>query len=136
MLSSAADFKDIRSSFMEKEKQFVSFTARKSRVIKMLISIVIAFAICWFPVYCIQFIKYFNPYFMRCSLPQYAQLITFFMQYSNSAINPLLYYGFSMTYRKGFLKEDRGIRFTVQQRILAQTLSLVQAHPLYAKRRC
>ena len=121
MLLSAVDFKDIKSSFIEEEKQFVSFTARKRRVIKMLISIVIAFAICWFPVYCIQFMLYFNPYFMRCALPQYAQFIAFFMQYSNSAINPLLYFGFSMTYRKGLInafpccfKEDRRTRLCIR----------------------
>ena len=82
-----------------------SMATKKRRVIKMLISIVIVFAMCWFPVYCIQFIMFFNPYYKRCptSMPPYAYFIAFFMQYANSAINPLLYFGFSMSYRKGYV---------------------------------
>ena len=94
-----------RTSQAKHRPRISSSITKKRRVIKMLISIVIVFAICWFPVYCIQFIIYINPYYKRCptSMPAYAYFIAFFMQYANSAINPLLYFGFSMSYRKGFI---------------------------------
>ena len=68
--------KDMLSSVAE--KQFLSTTANNRSVIKMLIFIVIAlYEICWFPIYCIKFIHYFNHYFMRSVLLQYAQFISF-----------------------------------------------------------
>ena len=77
---------------------------RRSKVITMLIAIVSSFAICWFWVFLLQFLAYFHPYYVKCpsALPSWAFGFAIFMQHCNSAITPLLYFGFSYTYRRGF----------------------------------
>lgn len=76
---------------------------RTKRVINMLVCIVAAFTISWLPVNLIQVLNFFHPYFIRCqmAMPHWAYSIAFFMQYANSALNPLIYFGFSKTYVKG-----------------------------------
>ena len=81
----------------------------RPRVITMLVTIVASFAICWFPVFLIQFLIYFHPYFMACpsALPEWAFVFGFFLHYCNGAITPLLYFGYSFSYRKGFKETFR-----------------------------
>ena len=54
------------------------------------------------PVYLIQFLTFFHPYYSRCrhSIPDWAYATCYFMQYANSAIDPLLYFWFSSHFRK------------------------------------
>ena len=79
-------------------------TNTKRRAVKMLIALVLTFAVCWLPVFIVQFMLYFHPYYSKCkeAVPLWVYFIGFTMQYSNSAINPTLYFTFSKSYRKGF----------------------------------
>lgn len=106
---------------------------RKQRVIKMLVCIVIVFAICWLPVNCIQFITFFNPYVVRCpqSIPDWSIFLAFLLQYANSAINPLLYFGFSHTYRNGF-KRTFSFLFSAKNQ---KTRSRPESFALFSRRR-
>lgn len=76
---------------------------RKRRVIIMMFTITIVFATCWFPLFLLQFLGTFNETFMKCpgSIPTWVYGIPFIFQYSNSAINPFIYFTFSQTYRNG-----------------------------------
>ena len=76
---------------------------RKRRVIRMLVAVVMNFAICWLPVHLIQFLSYFHPYYSRCHQAlQKAANFGYIMQYANSSINPMLYFLLSASYRNGF----------------------------------
>ena len=77
-----------------------------ARVVKMLLALVITFALCWLPVYLVQFFMFFHPYFVRChrEMPELAYFVAFFMQYANSAVSPCIYFAFNQTYRKAFKK--------------------------------
>jgi len=79
---------------------------RKNRVVKMLLIVVITFAICWLPVFVMQFFMFFFPYFEHCpyNMPREAIFVAYFMQYANSALNPLIYFGFSKSYRNALKK--------------------------------
>lgn len=76
---------------------------QKKKVLKMLVCVIMVFAVCWFPVFCSQFLIFFNPYYLRCpfSFPQWLQFLAFFMQYLSSAVNPLVYFAFSYSFRVG-----------------------------------
>ena len=77
-----------------------------ARVVNMLLALVITFALCWLPVYLVQFFTFFHPYFSRChhEMPELVYFVAFFMQYANSAISPYIYFAFNQTYRKAFKK--------------------------------
>lgn len=89
----------------------------KNRIIKMLILIVIVFAVCWFPVFLLQFLLFFDPGFSKCPymMPRWMYSVAFFMQYANSAIRPMIYFGFSDSYRKSFISTFKPL-FAVKRR--------------------
>lgn len=75
----------------------------RQKVVKMLITVVSLFCICWLPLYVYQFISFFA----REKLPCFDSSLTFyftslFLGHSNSAINPFLYALFHRKYRQGF----------------------------------
>ncbi|XP_065651570.1 substance-K receptor [Hydra vulgaris] len=75
---------------------------RKRRVIRMLVAVVMNFAICWGPVHIIQFLSYFHPFYIQCQQAlRKAAYFGYVIQYANSSINPMLYFLLSVTYRKG-----------------------------------
>lgn len=97
---------DERSSTRAIQKSVMnSGKKHKKRVIRMLMTVVLGFALCWLPVYIIQFVTFFHPRFMNCPqmISPWAIFFAFFMQYANSALNPVIYFTFSRTYRKGFI---------------------------------
>ena len=77
---------------------------QKKKVIKMLVCVLMVFAVCWFPVFYAQFLVYFTPVYLKCpsSFPQWLRFFAFFMQYLSSAINPFVYFVFSNSFRSGF----------------------------------
>ena len=92
-----------KSIFISKNKDCAQFGFNKQRVIKMLVAIVIVFALCWLPVHVLQLIQTFIPYYKRCpgAIPNWAPYFAYFMYYGNGAINPVLYFVFNPTFRKG-----------------------------------
>lgn len=87
-----------------------SVSSKKFRIIRMLVAIIICFVVCWSPVYIIQFVTLFHPYYANCpdAIPAWIHIIALCMQYCNGALNPMLYFVFSKTYRRG-LKLSLGI---------------------------
>ena len=79
--------------------------ARKDRskavkVIKMLVIIVVVFAVCWLPVYLTQFVMFFaRP---ECQVSPNLSFIGFFLSHANSALNPVIYWIFNDNFRTGF----------------------------------
>ena len=106
---------------------------RKKKVIKILICVVLVFAICWFPVFFAQFLSFFTPHYSQCptAFPRWLQFFAFFMQYLGSAINPYIYFTFSNSFRTGFKhaiwwrvsRSNRSRRSTTQASFAMSVLS-------------
>ena len=74
----------------------------KKKVLKMLLAVVILFALCWLPVYVTQFISFFGGENFPCGPPHPLPFMGYFLGHANSAINPAIYVIFNSNYRKGF----------------------------------
>lgn len=73
--------------------------AHNRKTVKMLIILVIAFALCWLPAHVIHLMTYF---WYDQFLPHLAILLSFWACHSHSAINPLLVAFLGGSYRKAF----------------------------------
>ena len=76
---------------------------RERNVLKMSIAIVLVFAICWLPCSTWLFLTFFPPdstMISSCGF-QYFGSISFFLAYSNCAINPCIWFIFSGNYPQG-----------------------------------
>ncbi|XP_068743187.1 QRFP-like peptide receptor [Montipora capricornis] len=80
----------------------VNINNSKKRVVKMLVTVTLFFAICWFPLHTIHYYMYFNSQSYEC-LSLYVILLSFWLGHANSAINPVLYVIFNKTFRRAFL---------------------------------
>lgn len=76
---------------------------KKKRVVQMLITCTIFFAICWLPLHVLHYYIYFDIETYRC-LPALVILGGFWLGHANSAVNPCLYVIFNRTFRRAFLK--------------------------------
>ena len=78
-------------------------------VLKMAVTIVVLFAICWGPVniYIFIFIFVWNWDVPRCVLPAFPFIAEFFA-HTNSAINPFVYFGFVENYRRSLRNAING----------------------------
>ncbi|KAL9984829.1 hypothetical protein ACROYT_G007165 [Oculina patagonica] len=74
----------------------------KKKVLKMLMTVVILFALCWLPVYISQFIYFFDKKNFPCGPPAVLGFMGYFLGHANSAINPAIYVIFNSNFRKGF----------------------------------
>ncbi|KAK3733559.1 hypothetical protein QZH41_004256 [Actinostola sp. cb2023] len=72
----------------------------KKKVLRMLLVVVIVFAVCWLPLYVSQFMYFFGS--DPCGPPIPLSYFGYFIGHANSAINPCLYGLFNENYRKGF----------------------------------
>lgn len=79
-----------------------NINSSKKRVVKMLITVTLAFAICWFPLHTIHYYIYFDMESYRC-MSMFVILLSLWLGHANSAINPLLYVVFNKTFRRAFL---------------------------------
>lgn len=75
----------------------------KKRVVKMLVTVTIAFAVCWFPLHTIHYYIYFEAETFRC-MSRFLILLSFWLGHANSALNPVLYVIFNKTFRRAFLQ--------------------------------
>ena len=80
----------------------VQINKSKKRVIKMLVTVSLAFAVCWFPLHAIHYLIYFDSETFNC-MSMYVILLSFWLGHANSAINPVLYVIFNKTFRRAFL---------------------------------
>lgn len=79
---------------------------QKQRVVIMMFAITVVFSICWFPVFCLQFLYFFVKKYIDCpdAMPERVLTTAFLLQYSNSAINPIIYFTLNRTFRRGLDK--------------------------------
>ncbi|XP_022789391.1 tachykinin-like peptides receptor 86C [Stylophora pistillata] len=71
----------------------------KRKVVRLLVIIVLVFAICWFPNYVDHYVWYVRPDLIS-SMPVEAQLWFLWLAHANSAINPCLYMLLNSRFRK------------------------------------
>ncbi len=81
----------------------VQATSRRATV--MLITVVVIFALSWFPFQALEMIRVFNPQLLyEHAIPMEVHFVIPWFGYCNSAINPILYAIFSENYRKEFYR--------------------------------
>ena len=98
----------------------------KERVVKMLISITITFAVCWFPLHLNHYFIYFDLAVYRC-LPFYVTALSFFIGHANSAVNPVVYVFFNNSFRRA-IKDTFGIRLYESAHLQTNTVRRSRAH--------
>lgn len=74
----------------------------KKIVLKMLVTVVVVFALCWLPMHVRSFLYFFKKDGFPCGLPPLLDFIGYFLGHANSALNPCIYVGFSESYRHTF----------------------------------
>ncbi|XP_055846182.1 allatostatin-A receptor-like isoform X2 [Episyrphus balteatus] len=75
----------------------------KRRVTRMVVVVVLAFAICWLPIHVILVLKALNLY-ASSHVTVILQIVSHVLAYTNSCINPILYAFLSDNFRKAFRK--------------------------------
>ena len=71
----------------------------KRKVVRLLVTVCVVFAVCWFPVYVNHYFWYVKPD-QQHLLPSEVQLIFLWLAHANSAINPCLYVLLNSEFRK------------------------------------
>ena len=74
----------------------------KRNVLKMLITVVLAFTLCWFIMHLNLLLVDFTDVFKHCGIPVELQTTGFLLGHANSAINCCIYPIFSQEFRRGF----------------------------------
>ena len=72
------------------------------KVLKMLVTVVIVFALSWLPLYVRMFVMFAESDRYVCGLPYDMGFLTLYLGHANSAINPYIYVIFNENYRRGF----------------------------------
>ncbi|XP_068710848.1 substance-P receptor-like [Montipora foliosa] len=72
------------------------------KVLKMLVTVVIVFALSWLPLHVRMFVMFTEPDLFTCGLPYDMDFLTIFLGHANSAVNPYIYVIFNENYRRGF----------------------------------
>ncbi|XP_078353508.1 neuromedin-K receptor-like [Oculina patagonica] len=71
----------------------------KRKVLRLLVVIVVVFALCWFPTYVSHYFIFVRPEH-RHKLPSTVQFVSFWLAHANSAIYPCLYILLNYSFRK------------------------------------
>ena len=88
----------------------VSARVTRRRVVKLLIIIIIVFALCWMPTYAMHYLMFFQPDIFD-AIPVSWVHLAFWISHANSAINPLLYIAFNKNFRFAFLDTVMALSF-------------------------
>ncbi|XP_022245647.1 allatostatin-A receptor-like [Limulus polyphemus] len=75
----------------------------KKRVTRMVVIVVLIFAICWFPIQIVLVLKSLNKYHLETATIV-VQIASHILAYMNSCVNPILYAFLSDNFRKAFRK--------------------------------
>ncbi|XP_047485080.1 substance-K receptor-like isoform X1 [Penaeus chinensis] len=82
-------------------------TRAKKRVVKMISVVLLVFALCWSPLQSLMLYSNFaHSQNENGMLPKWfpeAEFVSYFVAYSNSALNPIIYCGFNANFRQGLM---------------------------------
>ena len=70
------------------------------KIFKLLITIVLLFALCWSFAHAQHLLSAFEP-FRYCELPAYIPMFSYWLSHTNAAINPIVYFVFNNKFRQG-----------------------------------
>ncbi|XP_078660184.1 neuropeptide FF receptor 1-like [Branchiostoma floridae x Branchiostoma belcheri] len=94
------------SSRLSKMSNLTQVSKKRVRVIKMLITVLVLFAVCWLPIHACLLIDSFKRHKMtvwqRSFLYAYMFPIAHWLLYFNSSINPIVYGYFNTNFRRSF----------------------------------
>ena len=100
-------FRSVIELWRRNSKKFRSNANQRERieranrkVLKMLLVVVVVFALFWLPIWVFQFMYYVAS--NRCLIPELVRFIGYFLCQATSALNPLIFAIFSANYREGF----------------------------------
>ncbi|XP_043191860.1 QRFP-like peptide receptor isoform X2 [Amphibalanus amphitrite] len=85
----------------------------KKKVVKMVVMVVMVFVVCWAPLQVIILFGVLNKYDRLPEWFSHVEFFAYFLAYSNSLWNPVLYGGFNNAFRKGFSRLFRCRKPTV-----------------------
>ncbi|XP_068743057.1 growth hormone secretagogue receptor type 1-like [Montipora capricornis] len=77
------------------------YSRSRKKALKMFISIVVCFTLCWLPYHVSFFLSSYVEFYLVCSLPRDIKFISLFFSHAISAINPCIYLIFNKDYRAG-----------------------------------
>lgn len=91
-------------------KQLESIRSKR-RVVKMMIVVVIIFAVCWLPYHVYFLVTYHHPEMLEAAYIQQVYLGIYFLAMSNSMYNPIIYCWMNSRFRRGFKRVFRWCPF-------------------------
>ena len=74
----------------------------RRKVVKMLVVLVILFALCWLPTHLLHFFAYFEPT-VYVRIPIVVQHLMLWVSHANTTINPIMYIALNKNFRYSFL---------------------------------
>ena len=77
------------------------YSRSRRKAMKMFVTIVVCFALCWLPDHVSYFLITYNDEFYNCGLPRNIDFISLFFAYAISALNPCIYIILNQHYRNG-----------------------------------
>ena len=78
-----------------------AYSRSRRKALKVFISIVVCFALCWLPYHVTFFLSSYNKIYFNCGLPRDIAFIAVFFSYAISAFNPCIYLILNKEYRTG-----------------------------------
>jgi len=90
----------------------VAYSENKA-VLKMLVTVIVIFAVCWLPIHVIIFIRLYpqkGTMVERCGVRPVLLFIGWFMAHVNSSINPVIYFSFNEKFQHELIKWIRYIK--------------------------
>lgn len=103
LLYSCAFYKILKRKVVGNHSSKTRRVHSKSRrkALKMFVTVVVCFALCWLPDHVVYFLATYNVEFYNCGVPPNIDFITLLFAYAISALNPCIYIIFNQDYRDG-----------------------------------
>ncbi|XP_068711256.1 QRFP-like peptide receptor [Montipora foliosa] len=79
-------------------------TKRKKKILKICMTVVSVFAVCWLPFYVYLILNFLGDGNNGCGTPEYVAFIGLFFGHANSALNPFIYIIYNSDYQKSLKK--------------------------------
>ncbi|KAJ7336534.1 hypothetical protein OS493_011744 [Desmophyllum pertusum] len=96
----------------------------RRKVVKMLVVLVVVFALCWLPTHVNHYFIYFQPD-VWYNMPIVVAHLMFWVSHANSAINPMLYIALNRNFRYAFL-DATGALFTSPVRAISACMTYIR----------